>query len=315
VQNYWRAARRLHERWSHVQRGFFWLGLAQLAIAAGHAGVALVLGGSLEGPVSIRKPILFGQSFGLVSLSLAFVFHDLGLPKRSVGVLGWLSIVLSGLEVVLASAQYWRKVPSHFNYATALDGAIAGTMTAGAIAFAIFLSAVTVLSWRRDLDREPPERRSFVYGVRLSLPLALFGLAAVGMIMLLNGGQAWRGWGFLWSSVAAFQLGRYNGQAAGLAGGGSMMTVHALGTHVFQLLPLAGWWAGRGATPEEYWRPRMTAVAGSYAIVMLVATAQAFWVRQPIREGGVLAAGMVVALAGLVVAVGALLRPTPTMTR
>lgn len=267
--------RRLYARWSRVQRGFFWLGLAQLAVAGIHVVIALVQGGTLEGPVSIRKPILFAQSFGLVSLSFAFVFHDLGLPRRTVSVLGWTSIALSGIEVAFASMQFWRGVPSHFNYATLFDGAIAGTMTAGAIAFALFLLAVTVLAWRPGRAQEPPERRSFVYSVRLSLPLALFGLTAVGLVMLLNGGQAWHGMEFLRASVEGFRLGQYNGHAAGLVGGGSLMTVHALGTHALQVLPLAGWWAGRGGAPERAWRPRVLAVAALYAIAMLLATARA----------------------------------------
>ena len=231
------AAARIYASWSGVQRAFFWLGIAQLATAAVHAAIAFAFGGSLEGPVSIRKPILFAQSFGLVSLSFAFTFHDLGLPPRAVGFLGWTSIVLSGLEVVLAAVQFWRGVPSHFNYATLLDGAIAGTMTAGAIAFALFLGAVTMLAWRGDLASHPTERRSFVHGVRLSLPLALFGLSAVGMVMLLNGGHLWRGFDVLAGSVQNFRLG--HGEPAGPGG---FMLAHALGTHVLQVLPLADGW-------------------------------------------------------------------------
>jgi len=261
--------------WSRVQRGFLWLGLAQLAVAAAHVAVAVAQGGPLEGPVAIRKPILFAQSFGLVSLSFAFIFHDLGLPRRAVAPLGWLSIALSALEVGLACLQYWRGVPSHFNYTTLLDGVIAGTMTAGAIAFALFLIGVTVLAWRRDLAQEPAERRSFLYGVRLSLPLALFGLALVGSVMLLNGGHAWHGWRFLRASIEGFRLGQYNGQAAGLAGGGNLMAVHALGTHALQVLPLAGWWAGRSGAPEGRWRPRVLWAAAVYAALMVLATAHA----------------------------------------
>ncbi|HET8646942.1 MAG TPA: hypothetical protein VFO85_15715 [Vicinamibacteria bacterium] len=270
------SARAVWGRWSAIQRGFFLLGLAQLAVAGGHALVALAQGGTLQGPVSIRKPVLFAESFGLVSLGFAFTFHDLGLPARLVGPLGWTSIALSGLEVALATLQFWRGVPSHFNYSTLLDGLIAGTMTSGAVAFALFLVLVTVLAWRRDLAAERAQRRSFVQGVRLSLPLALFGLAAVGLVMLLNGGHAWHGWTFLRESVQGFRLGRYNGQAPGLAGGGSLMTVHALGTHALQVLPLAGWWAGRGGAPERAWRRRLAVVAALYSLAMLAAAARAF---------------------------------------
>lgn len=55
----WANAKAMYGGWTAVQRGFLWLGLAQLAVAGLHALLFLVMGGSLEGPVSIRKPILF----------------------------------------------------------------------------------------------------------------------------------------------------------------------------------------------------------------------------------------------------------------
>jgi hypothetical protein len=305
----WAAAHSAYRAWSPVQRGFFWLGLAQLATAAVHALLASVLGGPLSGPVSIRKPILFAQSFGLVSLGFAFFWNDLALPKPAVAFLGWFSIVLSAIEVAFAVMQFWRGVPSHFNYTTLFDGLVAGSMTAGAVIFALFLAWVSALSWTRSLHDVPLERQSLVYGLRLSLPLALFGLAAVGLVMLLNGGEAWHGLSFLESRVSGFRLGRYNGQPAGLVGGGSLMLAHALGTHAFQILPLAGWLAGRHGAPERDWRPRVLAVAGCYALVMTFATLQALWIQAPVREGGLMAALLVAACVALAAAVAGLFRP------
>jgi hypothetical protein len=271
--------RRLYAGWSPVQRGFLWLGLLQLASAGVHAVIALSTGTSLDGPVSIRKPVLFAEAFGLVSLSLAPIFHDLGLPRRLVAPLGWTSIALSAMEVVLATVQYWRGVPSHFNYATPLDAAIAGTMVAGAAAFALFLPVVTVLAWRAPLERTALERRSIVHGVRLALPLALVGLGAIGTVMLLNGGQAWHGWSFFTTAIRDFEIGRYNGHAADLQGGGRLMTSHAMATHALQVLPLAGWWFGRNGAPEVNWRPRLTLLALGYGAAILAAAALAFQAR------------------------------------
>src|SRR5688500_5827640 len=104
----WTKARAMYDGWSSIQRGFLWLGLAELAVAGLHALLYLVVGGSLEGPVSIRKPILFSYSLGLVSLSLAFIWNDLGVPKRWDTFLGWSAIGISAMEVGGAAVQYWR---------------------------------------------------------------------------------------------------------------------------------------------------------------------------------------------------------------
>lgn len=303
------TVRRIWEDWSAVQRGFFVLGATQLAVAGTHTALALLGGGSLEGPVSIRKPILFSQSFGLVSLTFSFTWNDLGLPRRRAAFLGWLSIALSGIEVAFATLQFWRGLPSHFNYATLFDGMVAGTMTTGALIFAIFLVWVTALSSSTNLDSWPAHRRSFVYGVRWSLPLALFGLGAMGLIMLLNGGQTWHGISNLQEAVSNFRLGRYNGQSPALGSGASLMLSHALGAHVLQILPLCGWLAGRGGASEGYWRPRVRAVGISYAAVMALAAAQVFWIQAPLREGGPVAGGLLLSVLALGASMARLLQP------
>jgi hypothetical protein len=53
------------------------------------------------------------------------------------------------------------------------------------------------------------------------------------------------------------------------------MAVHALGTHVLQVLPIAGWWLGRGGVPEGRWRPRVLWAAALYAAAMMLAAAHA----------------------------------------
>lgn len=268
--------RSIYRSWTAVQRAFFWLGLLQLASAGVHALLFVVMGGSLDGPVSIRKPILFAEAFGLVSLSLAAIFNDLGLPSRFVAPLGWASVAMSAMEVGLATVQYWRGVPSHFNYATPLDATIAGAMVAGAVAFAIFLPVVTVLAWRAPIDATPLARRSVVFGVRLALPLALFGLGAIGLVMLLNGGETWHGWAFFTAAIRDFEIGRYNGHPPGLQGGGRLMTAHAIATHALQVLPLAGWWFGRHGAAESAWRPKLQLLALAQGAAILVAALVAF---------------------------------------
>lgn len=73
-----------------------------------------------EGPLSIRKPILFGFSAGLTAWSLGWILQKLKLNKLSSLCCDILTVAFV-LEVALITLQYWRKVPSHFNRATIFD--------------------------------------------------------------------------------------------------------------------------------------------------------------------------------------------------
>ena len=50
------------------------LGVVLVASGIGHLPVWAVLGGAWEGPVTWRKPILFGISGGLTAISLGWVW-------------------------------------------------------------------------------------------------------------------------------------------------------------------------------------------------------------------------------------------------
>ncbi len=68
------------------QKLLYFVGFLLLASAVFHSAVLVVTRGSLEGDVSWRKPILFGESFGLTALSVTWVMNFL--PKWR--FLGWL---------------------------------------------------------------------------------------------------------------------------------------------------------------------------------------------------------------------------------
>ena len=88
-----------------------------------HLIVWLVEGSSWNGPVSLRKPILFGLSAGITLISLGWVA---GRMRRRMGdglFLSSLAIAMV-IEVGLITLQQWRGVPSHFNRETPLDAAI-----------------------------------------------------------------------------------------------------------------------------------------------------------------------------------------------
>ena len=107
----------------------FATGAAWLLMLSGtlHLVWLMVTRSEWEGPLSLRKPALFGISGGLTLWSIAWVLTKLP-PRRfdrlfSVGMSVGLLV-----EVALITIQQWRGVPSHFNHATDLDAAIEATM-------------------------------------------------------------------------------------------------------------------------------------------------------------------------------------------
>jgi hypothetical protein len=92
-----------------------------------HFALFALLGTNWHGPVSLRKPTLFGISGGLTAWSMAWLMTQLR-PKRFDRVIVDSLAIALFIEVALISFQYWRGVASHFNHATHFDAAIEYTM-------------------------------------------------------------------------------------------------------------------------------------------------------------------------------------------
>lgn len=115
-------------------------GAGVVLVASGlvHAMIWAATGGPWEGPVTWRKPILFGISGGLTSLSLAWAWTEL--PRRRGD--GWLATATAWallVEVALIDLQAWRGVASHFNRATPFDSFLYDAM-GGLILFVTLVS-------------------------------------------------------------------------------------------------------------------------------------------------------------------------------
>ena len=219
-------------------RNLAFIGLVLLFSGVAHIAVWAVLGGPWEGSVTWRKPILFGISAGLTSLSLAWVWSKL--PVRWGD--DWLAAATAGalfVEVLLIDLQCWRGVASHFNRATPLDAAVYDAMGV----LIIFVSLVIV-----DLT------------VRLcrgggSLPPDMLLAARSGMLLLVIscGLGVWVS-AFGDQQVAAgLEPERYG--AAGVAKFPHGMVIHAI-----QWLPAIAWAARRAGLGE--WA-RLRVVAGA----------------------------------------------------
>jgi hypothetical protein len=115
----WRAVRPV----GPYQRLVWWAGTLMLASGIGHGVIALIDGGSWWGPVSWRKPALFGLAFGLMLWTVVWLLRQL--PGRWwVRVPAGLVMVCSAAELVLITMQRWRGTASHFNRATEVDSGV-----------------------------------------------------------------------------------------------------------------------------------------------------------------------------------------------
>lgn len=147
-----------------------------------HLVVFAVAGGPWEGPVSWRKPVTFGLSFGLTLATYAWV----GTRLRLRGGWVWLFTAACVLEVALITFQAWRRVPSHFNEATAFDTAVTRALTVGGVTLVVSVLALTVTAFRaRHLA---PDLRLAVRVGTASLVVAL----AFGGLMVAGRGGEWK---------------------------------------------------------------------------------------------------------------------------
>lgn len=195
-------------------------------------------GSEWEGPLSWRKPILFGLSTGVTALSLAWVWRHF--PSRW-GDAGFCFILAISLfvEVALISLQKWRGVPSHFNHETPFDDAISWIMTALITVATLLIALLTVYSFGR------------VYA-----PLTQIVAIRWGLVLLLV------------SCLIGAVIQTTGGSLFGTAG--VLKFPHGMSIHAIQVLPILAWLLPRGAT----WAVHL---AGSgYALLTVYALVQAF---------------------------------------
>ena len=214
-------------------------GILLLSSGLIHTLVWLSLGGSLEGDISWRKPILFGFSTGATMLSLGWVTGQLARRKGDALLLSGFSIVML-TEVFLITLQQWRGVPSHFNRATPLDATILFWIE-GLIVFATIV--IAYLTWRCFGKLAGSD------AIRLSI--------RSGMAMLLFACLL----GFLIVAIGNQQL--QSGKNPGVFGAAGVMKFpHGMPIHAIQYFPLLVWILHKfGVAPASRLRTVKFAVA------------------------------------------------------
>ena len=272
------------------------VGTLLVLVGLAHGAAWLVVGGAWEGPVSFRKPFSFGLSFGMTTITLAWVADRLNLGRGA----GWallLPLALADIsEVAWVSLQRARGVASHFNFDTPLDTALFNLMGGAAVAVAaVVVIAIAVLAFLRRTD-DPALTLAF----RVGLLLLLVAVAAGGAMIGLGVDRAAAG--------QTEDLVRW-GEA------GNMKVTHALGIHGMQVLSgLAVWLSATAVAADK--RGRIVAVAAvAYTGLVIAGTLQWLDGRALLEVGlldGVLWVASIITLAGVVVAaLGAVRTPRP----
>lgn len=243
------------------QRWLLWLGAGLIASGVLHLGVWAVLGGSLEGPVSWRKPIVFGLSGGVTTLALAFVVGQLP-ATRARGVLAKLYSITMGIEVALITLQQWRGVGSHFNQATALDSAVFTLMGILILAASVPMVVFSVGAIRaRTLAADT--RAALVPAVSLLLAALALGIALS-----------------VYGAVMSAQFPEADVRIIGRAGQARLS--HGVALHALQVLPLLLWALRRAVADVQQRVVLLRAGAVGYVTLFFVAILQTALGRAPL---------------------------------
>ncbi len=267
--------------WRHAQpaqRSAVLVGAALVAVGLVHGVLWLVLGGSAQGPLSWRKPTTFGISFGVTTITLAWVSPYLALPRRWVSGSVLAVAAANTYEVAWVSLQHARGVASHFNDSTALDGAL--FLVAGVaigVTFAV-IALYTVCSFTR---LRQTASASLALGLRVGLIVLLVSMAA-GAWMIVRG--------------MAFQL-----EPTQVAGEGSIKSLHAVGMHGVQVVGILGWVLSSVAMAEVA-RLRLVAAAAVGYVLLTVTVGVLTLAGAPPLGGGALGWVALLLALGLVVA-------------
>ncbi len=232
VLRVWTDARR-------VERVAYAVGGLLLLSGVFHLGVFAVDGGPWEGPVSWRKAVTFGLSFGLTLITIAWVASYVPLRDRTRGIVLGVFTADCVAEVALITTQAWRRVPSHFNMETPLDTTISRLLAVGGGILIATLVTLAIASFRENPEVAPSMRLAVRVGF-VALMLAL----ASGAAMIARG-------------VMEVQTGH---QQLAYHVAGALKPAHAVTMHAILVLPALAWALALTGLPETR-RTRVVAIA------------------------------------------------------
>lgn len=255
-----------------------WMLAGWLLAASGlfHTVIQWIEPGAWEGPVSWRKPILFGFSSALTAWSLAWVQQRVR-PRRWDLVASTIGSAALLLEVALVTLQAWRGVASHFNHATRLDDFIQAAMTGLILVVTL---AVADLTWRclAHFDDWPDQADAARWGMALLMVSCALGFAISfsGEWRLANGLDP-SAWG-----------------AAGVP-----KFPHGAAMHALQVLPVVAWLLNQAGFQVPFRRKAVSAMGMASVAWLGYAMAQTAQGRGRADAG---TTGLIILVAGAVAA-------------
>lgn len=272
------AVTRIWHDGRRAERIAYAVGAALFVSGLVHAVVLVATGGSWLGPLSMRKAVTFGLSFGLTLASVAWATSFLTVRARLRTVLLGAFTAASVAEVVLVSMQAWRGVPSHFNFETPFDNVVSMTLAAGG-----GVLILTIIGFTAAALVEPgPEAASLRLAVRAGLVVLLVALAT-GAVMIARGVVEARG---------GAPQGAYTTA-------GSLKPLHAVAMHAILVLPALAWVLRFTRWPEAHRLRVVTAAVVADAVLTAVIGVESFTGIDPLTAPLPLLALSVLAAAAL----------------
>ena len=280
-----RALRRSWVEGHRVERVAVVIGGVLFTSGLVHLALLLISGGTWTGPLSMRKPTTFGLSFGLTLVSVAWATSFLHLPNRlrtiALGAFSAACVV----EVTLVSTQYWRGVPSHFNFSTGTDTMITATLAAGGGVIVATALVWTVAAFRAVADARPSMKLALRFGF-VTLLVAL----GIGAAMIATGTAA-----------------RGTDPNLAYTTAGALKPAHAVAMHAILVIPGLAWLLTFTRWPE---RTRLHIVrlgVAGYLVLTVVTIIESATHVSPLSAPVVGSPGPTVGLAAIVAAGGAAL--------
>ncbi|MEU6354356.1 hypothetical protein ABZ896_34360 [Streptomyces sp. NPDC047072] len=218
-----------------------------------HLGVFAVDGGPWEGPVSWRKPVTFGLSFGLTLVAITWVTSYLRLAPRPRTALLAVLAADCVVEVAGITLQAWRGVPSHLDMETPFDTAVSMTLAVGGGVLVAVLTLFAVASFRH----RPTGPAGMALAVRSGFAILLVALAS-GAAMIARG----------------VVLTRTGHQEAAYHSTAPLKPLHGVSLHAVLVLPALAWLLSRTPWSEPVRRRILWTATGLYATAVL---ATAVW--------------------------------------
>ncbi|WP_406121372.1 hypothetical protein [Streptomyces sp. NBC_00989] len=215
-----------------------------------HLVVFAVDGGPWYGPVSWRKPVTFGLSFGATLIAVTWVTSYLRVGARLRTVLLVVFAADCVVEVGGITLQAWRRVPSHLDMETPFDTAVSMTLAVGGGVLVVLLTVFAVASFRH----RPTGPTGMASAVRSGFAILLVALAS-GAAMIARG----------------VVLARTGHQEAAYHSTAPLKPLHGVSLHAVLVLPALAWLLSRTSWSEAVRRRTVTVAIGCYVVAVAAA--------------------------------------------